>query len=174
MKFLRRHFLIFALLGLFLIVWLGLLGLLWWYQPPVNYSLIEEGLYLGGYVDSPPPGTRAVLNLCEIADKYSCDECLWESIPDAEPAPGLDWLRKMVEFIDKKRQAGLTTYVHCRNGVSRSGMVVTAYLMYKHNWTRDQALEFIRTKRPQVRPNPVFMDLLKEWEHALHDPATSP
>ena len=33
-----------------------------------NYSLIEEGLYMGGDVARPPPGTKAVLNLCEKKD----------------------------------------------------------------------------------------------------------
>ena len=34
-------------------------------------------------------------------------------------------------------------------------------------WTRDEALEFIRTMRPQVRPNPAFTPLLKQWEAEL-------
>ena len=53
--------------------------------------------------------------------------------------------------------------------------VVTAYLMYKNQWTRDEALEFIRSKRPFVRPNPAFMQLLLEWELLLEEtraPAT--
>jgi hypothetical protein len=35
-----------------------------------NYSLIEEGLFMGGDVQEPPRGTRAVLNLCEQNDPY--------------------------------------------------------------------------------------------------------
>jgi protein phosphatase slingshot len=134
-----------------------------------NYSLIDEGLYLGGDVAEPPPGTKAVINLCEKADPYWCDFQLWEPIRDGEPAPSLDWLRRMVNVIDAKHREGLTVYVHCRNGVSRSGMLVTAYEMHKHNWTRDEALEFVRSKRPIVRPNPAFMRLLHEWEMALEE-----
>jgi hypothetical protein len=131
-----------------------------------NYSEIEDHLFMGGSVESPPRGTQAVLNLCELDDPHRCEVYLWESIPDAAPAPDLDWLRRMVYVIDEQQAAGCTTYVHCRNGVSRSGFVIVAYEMYKHRWTRDQALEFVRTKRPEIWPYPAFMERLLEWERA--------
>lgn len=142
-------------------------------QAPPNYDLIEEGLYQGGHQKEPPPGTTAVLNLCEREDSYRAQVHRWESIPDRDPAPSIDWLREMVTFVDTQRQAGRTTYVHCMAGISRSGMVTTAYLMFKNDWTRDQALEFVRSKRPQTRPNPAFMELLLEWECELQNTPTS-
>jgi hypothetical protein len=132
-----------------------------------NYSLIEEGLYMGGDVSRPPRGTRAVLNLCEKEDAYDCEVHRWEPIRDVPPAPGVDWLQDMVAFIAANRQAGRTTYVHCRNGASRSGLVVVAYLMSEHGWTHDEALAFARLQRPVVRPNPAFLSLLQEWERVV-------
>src|SRR5215510_12423907 len=105
-------------------------------QTDQRYSLIEDGLYMGGYVKKPPPRTKAVLNLCELEDSYRCEHHLWESTKDAEPAPSIDWLRRMVTWIDERRRAGDTVYVHCRNGASRSGLVVIAYEMHKNGWTR--------------------------------------
>ena len=58
-------------------------------------------------------------------------------------------------------------FVHCRNGVSRGGLVVVAYLMARHGWSRDEALTFVRSRRATVRPNPAFMRLLREWERSL-------
>jgi hypothetical protein len=136
-------------------------------EGPPNYDRVENGLYLGGYVKTPPPGTKAVLNLCEIEDPDKALMHRWEPIKDVVPKPQLDWLRKQVEFIEVQRAAERTTYVHCRNGVNRSGMVMAAYLMSSHGWTRDEALKFLRTKRPDVRPNPNFMDLLLEWEKVV-------
>src|SRR5437868_3558485 len=81
------------------------------------YSLIEENLYVGAWVPEPPPGTRAVLNLCDRKDRYKVDIHLWKPIRDGGPAPSLDWLRRMVEFVDTQRRAGATTYVHCHAGV---------------------------------------------------------
>src|SRR5438874_12938975 len=160
MKFTRR-----LILSLLLIGSLTAVGFLWWLErqypnpgAPEPFSLIEKGLYLGAAVDKPPPGTQAVLNLCQSKDHYQCEVHIWEPIPDRAPAPSLDWLRKQVEFVDTQRRAGRTTFVHCLAGISRSGMVVTAYLMREHNWTRDKALEFVRSKRPMTRPNPAFME----------------
>jgi protein-tyrosine phosphatase len=94
--------------------------ILWWlargYEPGPNYSQIEEGLWQGGAVRAPPPGTGAVLNLSRYEDPYQATVHLWEPIADAEPAPSIDWLRRMVDFIAARRREGRTVYVHCRNG----------------------------------------------------------
>jgi len=122
---------------------------------------------MGGHVASPPPGTNAVLNLCEIQDPYEAEHHSWAQIEDGPPAPDLRWLRRQVEFVDARRKAGDIVYVHCAAGASRSGMVVVAYLMHKNGWTRDEALQFVRSKRPVTRPNPAFMERLLDWEDEL-------
>lgn len=160
------------LLLLVLLACLGASALLWgierWLsREEPNYSPIEEGLYLGGFVRSPPGGTDAVLNLAEWEDPYACAVHLWEPIKDGAPAPTIDWLERMVVWVDARRRAGDNVYVHCFAGVSRSALVTAAYLMFKNSWTREQALDFLRSKRPRVRPNDAFMELLGEWETVL-------
>lgn len=155
-----------AAIGVWL--WLGWLERSYREEP---YSLIEDGLYLGSAVSEPPPGTKAVLNLCAKPDPYSVDASLQEPIFEEGKEPSLAWLKRTVEFIDSQRRAGVVTYVHCLCGMNRSGAVVTAYLMYEHRWSRDQALAFVRSKRPQVQPNPALMRLLAEWEQSLNDHA---
>jgi protein-tyrosine phosphatase len=139
----------------------------WYAREPPNYSRIEDGLFLGGHVPRPPPGATAVLNLCETADPYQAEVHRWEPIRDAEPAPDLEWLRRQVEFVESQRRAGRVVFVHCRNGVSRSGMVVAAYLMSRECWSPDEALRHVRSQRPGVRPNPAFLRLLLEWEGSV-------
>ena len=129
-----------------------------------NYSEIEKGLFMGGLVGKAPPGVEAVLNLCDYADRYRLKHEEWMPIPDGEPAPSLDWLRDAVKFVDENRKKDRPTYVHCYAGISRSGMVVMAYLMQKNNWTRDETLAFVRKSRPIADPNPAFMERLLEWE----------
>jgi hypothetical protein len=164
MKLTRRVLLLFLLVGVFGI-WVVLETLRRSYEEQAkNYSPIEFGLYMGGDEREPPPGTGAVLNLCSRRDPYHCAVHVWKPIRDRPPAPDITWLREVVQFVARQRQAGRTVYVHCSQGISRSGLVVTAYLMEKHRWTRDQALAYLRSKRPLVRPNPSFMELLKEWE----------
>ncbi len=134
-----------------------------------NYDEIEPDLFLGGRVKTPPPETDAVLNVCQIKDPYQAKAHRWKGIRDGAPAPSLDWLREQVQFVDEQRRAGHRVFVHCLNGVSRSTMVVAAYLMRKHRWTRDEALAFIRKKRDVIRPNQSFMELLLKWEKQPHD-----
>jgi hypothetical protein len=136
-------------------------------QDPPNYSQIEDGLYMGGDSPKPPRGADAVLNLCENPDPYQAEVHRWEPIPDTAPAPSLNWLRQQVEFVSSQRQAGRTVFVHCHAGISRSGMVVTAYLMAREGWSRDVALAHVRSKRPEAQPNPAFMELLLDWEVAV-------
>ena len=139
----------------------------WYIRELPNYTEIEDGLWLGGSVAEPPQGTTAVLNLCETEDAYQVAEQRWVPIRDAEPAPSLDWLREEVAFVEEQRATGRVTFVHCMNGVSRSAMVVAAYLMKREGWSRDQTIEYLRMRRPGVRPNPAFMKLLAEWEPPL-------
>jgi len=167
MKWFRQYWLvIFAILAGFAVAGVHLAVDRFTRDPP-NYSQIDEGLYLGGWVREPPSTARAVLNLCESEDPYHAEVHVWEPIRDAAPAPSLEWLRHQVEFVETQRTAGRVVYVHCHAGVSRSGMVTTAYLMKRDGRSRDETLDYLRTRRPQVRPNPAFMDLLIEWERAL-------
>lgn len=138
-------------------------------REPPNYSKVEEGFWLGGFVPQPPRGTNAVLNLCETEDPYRVPDHRWQPIADAAPAPSLDWLKEQVDFISANRHAGKTIYVHCLNGVSRSGMVVVAYYMAEKGWTREESMAFVRSRRPGLRPNPAFRDLLREWESKLKE-----
>ena len=87
---------------------------------------------------------------------------------DGVAAPSIEWLWRVVKFIDEQRKAGRPIYVHCLAGMNRSGMVVVAYLMYEHGWTRDEALAFARSKRPQIQPNSILMRFLGEWERVLN------
>ncbi len=135
-------------------------------EPP-NYSQIEPGLYLGGSVPRPPRGVTAVLNLCEVEDRYTAEVHSWQPIADAAPAPDLAWLRRQVDFVREHRTAGRAMFVHCHAGVSRSAMVTAAFLMADRGLTRDEALRRLREVRPQVRPNPAFMERLTEWEREL-------
>jgi hypothetical protein len=167
----RRLWLLFAFgIGAIVIAAIVLVAVDHFSADPPNYTEIESGLWMGGNVAKPPPGVQAVLNLCEGEDFYRVTSHRWEPIRDAAPAPSLRWLESQVDFIDKERAAGHVVYVHCMNGVSRSGLVVTAYLMRRERWSRDQALEFVRNRRPGVRPNSAFIDLLHDLEKSLNAP----
>jgi Dual specificity phosphatase, catalytic domain len=163
----RRNWPVAALVFAALAVGIVLLAAERLSREPPNFSRIENGLWMGGRVAEPPPGTQAVLNLCDADDSYHVESYKWDPIRDAAPAPSLDWLAAQVGFIELERAAGRTVYVHCMAGVSRSGMVMAAYFMKREGWSCDRALDFLQDRRPGVRPNPAFMDLLLEWDQRL-------
>lgn len=132
-----------------------------------TWSKIEDGLFLGGFVETPPPGVKAVLNVCELENKYGAEFSKFSPIRDAAPAPSLDWLRQQVAFVETHRKADRPVYVHCAVGMSRSGMVVVAYLMQCDGLTRDDALKVVQKQREMVKPNHAFMELLATWETDL-------
>lgn len=59
--------------------------------------------------------------------------------------------------------------VHCRLGVSRSASVVLAYLLKTTNQTLKEVFQFVKHKRPIIKPNPSFikqlMYLERKWKN---------
>ncbi|XP_011154060.2 phosphatidylglycerophosphatase and protein-tyrosine phosphatase 1 isoform X2 [Harpegnathos saltator] len=62
--------------------------------------------------------------------------------------------------VDDYHQYG-TVYVHCKAGRTRSATLVGCYLMIKNNWTPEQAVDYMRTKRPHILLHTAQWDALK-------------
>ncbi|XP_037072701.1 phosphatidylglycerophosphatase and protein-tyrosine phosphatase 1-like isoform X2 [Pollicipes pollicipes] len=84
------------------------------------------------------------------------------STTDIFVAPCQEKLRLGVGFILQHRAAGHTVYVHCKAGRTRSATLVGCYLMQRHRWSAERAVEHIRAHRPHVLLGP------KQWS-ALHE-----
>lgn len=72
------------------------------------------------------------------------------STPDMIAAPSQRNLVIGVRCIEDQRKKGNSVYVHCKAGRTRSATLVACYLMQRHNWSPEEAVEFIRTKRPHI------------------------
>ncbi|XXG79410.1 hypothetical protein AAC387_Pa09g0484 [Persea americana] len=70
-------------------------------------------------------------------------------------------------FIDEAKRMGGSVLVHCFAGKSRSVTIIVAYLMKKHHMSLSQALDIVRSKRPQAAPNYGFMLRLQKFEKSL-------
>ncbi|XP_050466555.1 phosphatidylglycerophosphatase and protein-tyrosine phosphatase 1 isoform X2 [Cataglyphis hispanica] len=107
-------------------------------------------------------------------------EFLQLSTTDIFQAPSQEKLQKGVNFINKFRtvsskklgnppgiingsnQPG-TVYVHCKAGRTRSATMVACYLIIKNNWTPEEAVNYMRTKRPHVLLRTVQWSALKQF-----------
>jgi hypothetical protein len=67
------------------------------------------------------------------------------------------------QFIDENIKLGRNVLVHCHAGVSRSAALLAAYLIKSRQWTAEQAVSLIRSKRPRAKPNDAFFQQLKEF-----------
>lgn len=69
----------------------------------------------------------------------------------------LDVLNRLLD--DDKR-----VLVHCIVGISRSPVLCMAHLITRHGYTAEDALRFLKEKRPIVNPIPYWIDVLKGLE----------
>jgi len=76
---------------------------------------------------------------------------------------------KTIEFIEEGLKNGTGVLVHCAAGISRSGAVICAYLMWKNGWTFEEALKFGQSKRGSLHPNEGFQRQLLQFEEELKE-----
>ena len=71
------------------------------------------------------------------------------------------------DFIEKGLDTGESVLVHSVNGLSRSACIILAYLLKKYNWSLYKSLEFLNTRRPDLRINNGFIAQLDSLEARL-------
>jgi protein-tyrosine phosphatase len=78
-----------------------------------------------------------------------------------------DTLFRVIDTIDSYLSHNQRVVVNCFAGISRSTSIVLAYIMYKYKLTLLESLQFVRSKRSIVNPNPGFLQQLKNLEPVL-------
>lgn len=76
-------------------------------------------------------------------------------------------LNKWVDFIHLCVDNQISVLVHCWAGMSRSAMLVMAYLIKYKEMTTEQARSLVKERRPYVHPNAYFMRELAVFETSL-------
>ncbi|KAI9671776.1 MAG: tyrosine protein phosphatase yvh1 [Alyxoria varia] len=93
-------------------------------------------------------------------------------IEDMEDENILEFFPRMNKFMkDALAVDGQAIFVHCAMGKSRSATTVIAYMMQQLRLNPTEALERLRTARPQVEPNDGFWEQL-ELFHEMGCPDT--
>ncbi|OGC91625.1 hypothetical protein A3D85_00885 [Candidatus Amesbacteria bacterium RIFCSPHIGHO2_02_FULL_47_9] len=140
-----------------------------------DYSKITERIYIGSDLcrgPTCPVHTEEFkkLGICgeinmeiehpEMPPK-SIDAYLWLPVVDKQ-APTQDQLRLGTVMMKQMIDLGNTIYVHCKNGHGRSPTLVAAYLIRFEGKTVDEAIRFIKEKRPEVHLEEVQIEALND------------
>lgn len=137
-----------------------------------HISLITDGLYLGDVCAAHSLSTMKKHNIAVIVNM--CINCHNELDQEMEVKhfgirddvdEKLDSvLDSAVRYIADRINKGEHVFLHCKAGISRSGAIAIAYVMYKNGWTYENAFEYVRTKRSVVNPNKGFTKTLSEYK----------
>jgi len=134
----------------------------------------EGGLYLGGYEAASNQvlldqyNIKAVLTLTsEKRLHYMTDVVYLHKFVKAFDDPRFDLsehFEQCLEFIENARKNRYNVLVHCMAGISRSATITLAYLMKTYKYRFDDALQYVRARRPIVNPNDGFVQQLRRME----------
>jgi hypothetical protein len=82
------------------------------------------------------------------------------------PLPDYEYLAA-VDCIIGYLSRGVNVYIHCAAGVSRSSYMTLGVLMRTMDLSFDEALAYLRSRRPKADPNRGFVAHLRRLEGAL-------
>ena len=136
---------------------------------------IIENLYLGNFSASEniqqlkDLGIKKVLSVIDFNDfpNYKDENIIHKSVEvsDFDYQNIIQYFGECLNFIKGEEKI----LVHCMAGASRSATIVIAYLMWIQKMKFDDALNFVKSKRPIVDPNEGFREQLKIFEKLLED-----
>lgn len=69
---------------------------------------------------------------------------------DFTGTPSQDKIGTAVDFMLQHRERRESVYVHCKAGRTRSSTIVACYLVKVNQWTPEEAVDFIKSRRHQV------------------------
>ncbi len=93
------------------------------------------------------------------------DYYLWLPTRD-HTAPSMRKLAMGVTAMREAITADEKIYVHCKNGHGRAPTMVAAYFIKERGMTVEEAIAYIKKKRPEIHIEPSQQKRLQQWERA--------
>ena len=137
-----------------------------------DISKITDTIYLGNmeaafnYKKLKKLGIRKVLTVMSaFGNHYPENTFVHKSIDvtDDYETNLIRYFKECLLFIDGYDKV----FVHCAAGMSRSPTIVIAYLMWKKKLSLNDAIKFVKNKRPEISPNLNFMRQLQTFQELL-------
>ena len=101
-----------------------------------------------------------------IDQPFGVEMYVWVPIPDHTP-PTMDQTEFAVTVLKKLVSQNKKIYVHCKNGHGRTSTILVAFFMQTRRYTKDQAIEFIQSKRPTIHLQDSQLSFLDEFQKTL-------
>ena len=102
----------------------------------------------------------------EVLSQKDWQECGVEHchvpVPDFSSL-SLTELDKSVAFITEQVVRGKTVYIHCKAGRGRSATALICYLMKTSRMTSLEAIQFVKQRRPQIKPNARQLQSIEDY-----------
>lgn len=139
-------------------------------------NMIVPGLYLGDFASAcnidvlkKQHFTHVVTAILGVDEMYP-DDFIYLTLPirDVRNEEIFQFFSTSSDFIRNAIKEGGKVLVHCIYGVSRSATIVAAYLIKEYGMSAEGAVDYIRSKRNVIRPNPGFMSQLQKYDAILH------
>lgn len=142
------------------------------YQP----TEIIPRLYLGNAYNASNFETLSTLNIGQILNitneipiyfpnYFNYIQCEIRDIHNSHLLSHLDYLADTIHL--HLSQSNTSSFVHCFMGSSRSASVIIAYLIKYHSYELDNAIQFIKDKRPIINLNKSFYLNLQEFQQKI-------
>lgn len=137
----------------------------------LEYNYIADGIYIGTnqccqthFAEKlKQEGIEADISLEErrVDTPFGVQFYIWIPIKN-HTAPTQDQLDFGVSILEKLVGMKKKIYVHCQNGHGRAPTMVASYLI-KRGEGVEEAIEFIKNKRPTIHIEEVQKQALEEW-----------
>jgi len=142
---------------------------------------VVDGLYYGNVRHAKDKEMLQELGITHIVncygEKVDSFEEYYDFLDDFLPIPIRDgnvdikgYIDRVLQFIDGAISSGKRVFVHCKNGSSRSGAFVVAYIMRTKDMNFEDAWDFVRQRRAVCCPNQYFRAQIIDHFGELSDP----
>ena len=91
---------------------------------------------------------------------------------ESDQSAMVDLFKIGVQQIESRLNSGKTVLVHCWYGMQRGPIMIAAYLIWKHNLTSIQSINYVIQKRPIAFAGGRdinFWEALSRWESMQHE-----